>query len=213
MRLNSYIRFIKFFLVLAFSSVALVSCVCKPDATVNVNNKNAQIYVLNFSDSAVSLSIGDEAFSVNPDTTRKYYVFSDYYSEECSECGNVHLIDGYFFAYSYNKDFLYLLSDSDKFFTAENNLETKTEIVLRTSEETLFQSELLQDVETSFNCSYEVVYEDFSLQDGAYLENGNFLFATKQESNPNVKIIVHWTSQDNYVFTSPIYLIIVPPKE
>lgn len=214
MRLNFYIRFTKFFLFLTFCSTILISCICKPVASVDVNNRNAQIYVLNFSDSDVSLTIGNESFNVTPnsDSSRSYKDFCDYYSAKCIECGETHLINGYFFTYSYNKDFLYTLNNSDKFFTTESNLKTKIEIVLKEDTETLFQSELLQDIETNFNCSYEVVHESFSLQDGAYLENGNFLFTTEQKSSPSVKIIVQWTTQTNYVYTSPIYVIIVPPE-
>ncbi len=214
MQLNSYIRFSKFLLV--FGSTFLLSCVCKLDSSVYVNNKNAQIYVLNFSDSVINFRIGEDSFDVftNSDSTRTYDFFSDYYSKKCSDCGEVHITDGYFFAYSYNKDFLYSLSDSDKFFTIENNLQKETEIILETqNHETLFKSNLLQDVETKFNCPSEVVYGNFSLQDETYLKNGKFLFNTEQETNSNVKIIVQWTNQENYVFTSPIYLIIVPPPE
>lgn len=45
------------------------------------------------------------------------------------------------------------------------------------------------------------------------LSDGSFLFTSEQKTEPKLKIIVQWTNQDeNKIYTSPIYTIIIPPQ-
>lgn len=101
MRLNSYICFNKcIFLALLCSVFLFTACICNPYAIINANNKNAQIYVLNFSDSDVLIDFAEESaktFAKNSDSRKSYKIFSDSYSQKCSTCNQAHLMEGYFF--------------------------------------------------------------------------------------------------------------------
>ncbi len=221
MRLNSYICSNKYiFLTLLFSSFLFASCIpdyiCRfPEEKISVNNKNSQIYVLNFSDSEISVEFTDEStktFAKNSDSNKTYKIFSDSYSQKCSTCGQSHLMEGYFFTYPQDKDFIYLLNDSEKLFDLKTNFETLKQISIKQGEQIFFQSELKQNLESQFELYSHVISNSDALTP-SILKNGNFLFTSEQKTEPNVKIIVQWTKQnEEKTYTSPIYTIIIPPQ-
>lgn len=221
MRLNSYICSNKYILLALLSSFLFTSClwdyICGyPESPkINADNKNAQIYVLNFNDSDLSVNFADEntkTFSKNSDSNKAYKIFSDSYSEKCSSCEKNHLMDGYFFTFAQHKDFIYSLNDSEKLADLKTNFESSKQISIKQGEQILFQSELKQNLESQFEWYSTIIYDSFPLND-AFLKTGNLLFTLNQNTEPKVKIIVQWTKQDeNKTYTSPIYTIIIPPQ-
>lgn len=203
------------FLALLCSSFLFTACICNPYAIINADNKNAQIYVLNFSDSDVLIDFADESsktFAKNSDSNKSYKIFSDSYSQKCSTCNQIHLMEGYFFTFPQDNSFIYSLNDSEKLASLKTNFESLKQISIKQGEQILFQSELKQNLESQFEDYYMIISDLYSLNNYK-LSDGNFLFTSEQKTEPKLKIIVQWTNQDeNKIYTSPIYTIIIPPQ-